>query len=93
MFSFLRNTLLAFAMFHTTGANIKDCSYPNSLFDFTDDDTREGWRNGLELFDFQTSHGQGISQLLGRDGRVTKFAQPRFRKLHEYALRRSLKLA
>jgi len=36
MFSFLRNTLLAFAMFHTTNANIKDCSSANSLFDFTD---------------------------------------------------------
>jgi hypothetical protein len=47
----------------------------------------------LQLFNLKTSHGQGVSQLLGRDGRVTKFAQPRFRKLHEYALRRSLKLA
>jgi len=36
MFSLLRNTLLAFAMFHATDANIKDCSSGNSLFDFTD---------------------------------------------------------
>jgi hypothetical protein len=50
-------------------------------------------RDGLEVFDFQTRHGQRVSQLLGGKGWVTKFAQPRFRKLHEYALRRSLKLA
>jgi hypothetical protein len=36
MFSFLRNTLLALAMFHAVDANIKDCSSGNSLFDFTD---------------------------------------------------------
>ena len=36
MFALLRNTLLAFAMFHATDANIKDCSSANSLFDFTD---------------------------------------------------------
>jgi hypothetical protein len=47
----------------------------------------------LQFFNLKTSHGQGVSQLLGWNGRVTKFAQPRFRKLHEYALKKSLKLA
>ena len=61
--------------------------------DFADHHLTEGRRNGLQLFDFQTGHGQGISQLLCINGRVAEFAQPGFRKLHELALRMSLELA
>ena len=61
--------------------------------DFTHHHLAERRCNRVHLFHLQTRHGQGVSELLGVDGWVAKFAQPGFRKLHEEALRTSLKLA
>ena len=42
----------------------------------------ERWGNGLKFFHFQTRHGQRVGQLLCRQVRIAKLAQPGFRKLH-----------
>jgi hypothetical protein len=54
----------------------------HSFLDFADHDLGERRGHGLELFHFETSHGQCFSQLLGRQGWVAELAQPGFRKLH-----------
>ena len=64
----------------------------HGFLDFTDHDAGEGRRHGVEFFHFQTSHGQGVGQLLGRQCRVAVFAQPGFRKLHSQTLWRSCPL-
>ena len=55
----------------------------DGFFDFTHHDACERRRDRLKFFDFQTCHRQGVSQGLGRNGRVAKFAQPRFWELHQ----------
>ncbi len=50
--------------------------------DFADDDLAERRRNRLEVFHLQASHGQGLGQLFGAQGRIAEFAQPGFGKLH-----------
>ena len=52
------------------------------FLDFAHHDFGERRGDRFELFHFQASHGQGVGQLLGRQGRVAEFAQPGFRKLH-----------
>ena len=47
-----------------------------------DHDAGEGRRNRAELLDLQPAHGEGVSQLLGRQRGVAKFAQPGLGKLH-----------
>jgi hypothetical protein len=54
----------------------------HSFFDFAHHNACERRRNGLKFFDFQACHRQGIGQGLGGNGRVAKFAQPRFWELH-----------
>ena len=54
----------------------------HGILDFTDHDLGERRGHGLEFFHFEAGHGQGVGQLLGRQGRVAEFAQPGFGKLH-----------
>ena len=54
----------------------------HGFLDFTDDDADERRRDGVELFHFQTSHGQGVGELLGGQRRVAELTQPGFRELH-----------
>ena len=54
----------------------------HGFLDFTDHNLCERRGHGLEFFHFKTGHGQGVGQLLGRQGRVAEFAQPGFGKLH-----------
>ena len=61
----------------------------HGFFDFTDHNARESGSNRLQLLHFQTSHGQGVGQLLGGQVGVAILAQPRFRKLHSQSLWRS----
>ena len=69
------------------GVNLTD-SQPISVgvlfyrLDLTYDHATEWWRHWIKLLDFQSGHGQGVSQLLGCKRRITKLAQPGFRKLH-----------
>ena len=58
----------------------------HGFLDFTDHDFGERRSHRLELFHFKTRHGQGVGQLLGRQGRVAELAQPGFRKLHDSCL-------
>ena len=67
---------------HLTHAQLVGVRVLNGFLDFTDHDAGERRRHRLELFHFQTGHGQGVCDLLGAQGRVAEFAQPGFWKLH-----------
>ena len=67
---------------HLANAQAVGVGVLNGFFDLTHNDFVERGRHGLELFHFEAGHGQGVSQLLGRQGRVAEFAQPGFGKLH-----------
>ncbi len=51
-------------------------------FDFAHNDLGERRRHRLQFFNFQTSHGQGVGQLLAAQGRVAEGAKPGFGELH-----------
>jgi hypothetical protein len=70
---------------HLTNAQTISIGVLLSRLDFTHHHFTEGGCDRLHFFDLQTSHCQGVSELLGVDGWVAKFSQPRFRKLHEVA--------
>ena len=52
------------------------------VLDLAHHDLGERGRDGLQFFDLQPRHGQGVGQFLGGKRRVAELAQPGFRKLH-----------
>ena len=80
---------LGAAHIHLADAQTVGVGMLRGFLDFTDHDAGEGRRHRIQLFHFQTGHGQGIGQLLGGQVGVAVFAQPGFRKLHSQTLGRS----
>ena len=62
----------------------------HGLFDFGHHNAAESRRRRVKLFHLQPCHGKRIGQLLRGKRRITKFAQPGFRKLHSVSLIQSL---
>ena len=52
------------------------------FLDLANHDAGKGRGHRLQLFHFETGHGQGVGQLLGSQRGVAELAQPGFRKLH-----------
>ena len=62
----------------------------HGLFDFGHHNAAKSRRRRVKLFHLQPCHGERIGQLLRGKRRITKFAQPGFRKLHSVSLIQSL---
>ena len=77
---------------HLADAQAVGIGMLHGFLDFTDNNAGERRRHRIQLFHFQTGHGQGVGQLLGGQVGVAVLAQPGFRKLHSQTLWRSCRL-